>query len=178
MSLVTPSGRFVWLLALCLVLGQPGRAGAADPVVVELETGQPAPTAGFLFNEAAILKTIEDGRDLKALRAQLETMSAALATKDQETAHLREALQKMTEAARDRELALVRAEERDRIRAEIDAKNTAMLDRMERALEKSDAALTRAERRIGQLESRSGWAVTASGILGLLLGLFGGGFTR
>lgn len=190
MSWATSPGR-VLALALAIVLMVPPAAAAqgpasvpaagaaavpGDPVrVLEVHAGQPAPADGIVFDEAALRRLVEDLRDLRTARASLQEKSETMARLDRQVAELTGALDAMQKAYRLQELALAKAEERDRIRAEMDAKSSAVMDRMESALTRADAALDRAARRIekaddriASMERRSGWSFALGGILGLV----------
>lgn len=148
---------------------------AGEVVIHELQLEQPAPAAGFLFDEVAVRRLIEDLRDLRAAQAVVETQKAALAARERELGELRDALAQMNQAYRQQEIALAKAEERERIRAEIDAKAAAMFQRLEKLIERQDAALARAEKRIDELNNRSAWKTFLSGLGGLFAGILTGG---
>lgn len=94
--------RLLRALALVLLLC-PGAAWAQDVLTLDAEDA---------------IKLEELLRDGDKLRALVETLTATLATKEQETAALREALDRgKAESTATRE-ALIRADERDKLRAE------------------------------------------------------------
>ena len=107
---------------------------AAEPII--LRPGQSAPSEG-LFITAEELKTlIEFLRDADTTKAVSETLKAAIASKDAEIAKLVVALGEKDKAIRDQEIALIRAEEREKLRAEMDARSTVLVTQLMELLEK------------------------------------------
>lgn len=144
--------------ALVLALAAPV---AAEPII--LLPGQSAPSEGLFITAEELKSLIELLRDADTAKAVSDTLKAAIASKDAELAKLTTALAEKDKALRDQELALVRAEERDKIRAEMDKRDTVHIERL--------MALLKAEREQRNKEK----LLALIPILGAVLILFGAG---
>lgn len=101
---------------------------SAEPTIVQPSDVISAP--GLYLTEPDATKLTELLRDADAAKAIVETQQAALAARDRQIAELLEQVKQLQTAARAQEIALAKAEERDRIRAEIDAKQEMMLKQL------------------------------------------------
>jgi len=135
---------------------------------VDLVPGQPAPTAGRLLDDEAIAKLVQvlrEGDDAKALA---ETLRAALEAVRAESAELRAALAgAKAENAANRE-ALIRADERDKLRAE-------SIGLLKDALAEYRAALSEARQEIREQRTQASRdrLLSALPLIGTFLILFG-----
>ena len=163
-------GRASALVAAFLVAFLALGPALARGEVVELAPGQPAPSAGLLFDLEALTRLIEVLRDGEEAKAIAETLRAALAAKDQETTSLREAVERGKAEARAREEALIRADEREKLRAE----SVALL---KDALAEYREALKEAREEIRALRKQAAWdrVLGAIPLVGAVLLLFGMG---
>ena len=106
---------------------------AAEPLI--LLPGQSVTSEGVFITAEDVKTLIELLRDADTAKAVSETLKAAIASKDAEIAKLVVALGEKDKAIRDQEIALIRAEEREKLRAEMDAKDTALVGRLMALLE-------------------------------------------
>ncbi len=146
---------FRWLLASILLVLCAGPASAQDN--------------GLLLGEPEAKRLVEDLRDLKALRAIVETVKAQSAAKDRQIGELQTQVAALAEAAQKREAALAVADDRDKRRVESEERLLRALDVQDKALERAIKTMDRADKRIETLESRQFW-MQMLGPLGLLVG--------
>lgn len=139
-----------------------GAAWAGEPVI--LEPGQAAPERGIFLTDELQRRLNEVLRDGETAKAVVETLKAAVAAKDEEIAGLKRELAEREGEAHKREIALAKAEERDRLRAEMDAKLEARVKELMELLREERAA-RKWERILG--------AVPFVGAVLLLLGVGG-----
>lgn len=102
--------------------------------VWQIPQGEPAPADGLLLDQEAARKVIEQLRDAAANAARLETVQAEREKLVQTIEALRAALAQKDQEARDREIAMAIAEDREQRRAEDQARMLAVLEAQGRVL--------------------------------------------
>lgn len=118
-------------------------------------------------NAIKLEELLRDGDEMRSL---VETLKAALATKDQENAALREAIERGKAESAARAEAMIRADERDKLRAE----SIALL---KDALTEYRDALKEAREEIKAMRKQAAWdrVLGAIPLVGMALILFGFG---
>jgi len=124
-----------------------GEAGYGTEVLTK---GTPAPYDGLLLNLPAATQAVEDTRDAQALKAEVELLKAQIAN--------------LKDAARAQEIALAKAEAREEMRKEMDARIDLVLAENRKTLEDTRALLALYDKQMERMERR----MLVTQILGVL----------
>jgi hypothetical protein len=138
----------VGLLAVIVAVGLALPAWGEEPV--ELTRGTPAPYDGTLLDLQTVKKVVEDVRDARALARENDL--------------LKQQLKEMQATVRAQEIALAKAEAREEIRKEMDARFDQVLGETRRTLEDTRALIALYEKQMERLERR----MLVTQILGVL----------
>ncbi len=126
------------LLALGILLSSVLPARAEEPA--ELQRGDPAPYDGALLDLQTAQRVVEDVRDARALARENDL--------------LKQQLDEMRATVRAQEIALAKAEAREELRKEMDARFDQVLGDTRRTLEDTRALIALYEKQMERLERR------------------------
>ncbi len=163
----------IWALALVVAC-----AVSAFGETRVLKQGEPAPYDGVIFDREAARQVVEDLRDKQSFQSKNETLQSEAAT-------LQQQVDGLTSAAADKDRALELAEQREKLRDEIETKMKNALEMGERAnalaaqaaevsikaAQASTAALEKMQGKLDRANSRTFWG-TIGGFLAALVAAF------
>lgn len=170
------------LSSICVFLFFVTTVSAQPP---QIRQGETAPLDGLLFSLDYIQKALDLLAEGENMKAQNETLVAEISVLKEQVALLKTAVQNYAAADKAREEALIRADEREKLRAEMDEKfklallaNKEAFDNLLRSNQQAQEGLTQAQKHIQELEKQKTLANifgTLSIILGVVVGIFTGG---
>jgi hypothetical protein len=168
------------LSSICLLLFCASTVVAQPPQVLQ---GQPAPLDGLLFSLDYIQQTLDLLYEGENLKSQNESLKAEISVLKEQITLLKAAVQNYAAADKNREEALIRADEREKLRAEMDEKfklallaNKEAFDNLIRSNQQAQAGLTQAQKHIQELEKQK-MLSNIFGPLSLIIGIAIGVFT-
>lgn len=170
------------LSSICVLLFFSTVVSAQPP---QIQKGQPAPMDGLLFSLDYVQQTLDRLAESDNFKAQNESLKAEISVLKEQIALLKTAVQNYAAADKNREEALIRADEREKLRAEMDEKfklalmaNKEAFDNLIRSNQQAQEGLTQAQKHIQELEKQkmlSNIFGPLSLIIGIAIGVFTGG---
>lgn len=170
------------LNSLCILLFFTTVVYAQPP---QIQQGQPAPLDGLLFSLDYLQQTLDLLAEGANVKAQNESLKAQVSVLQEQIVLLKAAIEKLSMSDKAREEALIRADEREKLRDEMDKKFVLALQTNNQAIEnllktnaQAQESLTQAQKHIQELEKQRTLSQifgTLSIILGVVVGIFTGG---